>query len=81
MVEIIDISVFGATGDQNADVEKTLKKSILETSTHERNYIFNRNKNAFLGLEIGVVDKPRRAGGVPPPASTTQSTNFDWRLM
>ena len=50
MMEIIDISVFGATGDQNADVEKTLKKSILETSTHERNYIFNRNRNAFLGL-------------------------------
>ena len=50
MVKIIDVSVFGATGDQKSDVENP-QKNLAETSNHERYSVFNRFKNGLRSSE------------------------------
>ena len=42
--------MFGATGDQKSDVEKSFK-NLAETSNHERYSVFNRFKNSLRSSE------------------------------
>ena len=53
--------MFGATGDQKSDVEKTSKKNLAETSNHERYSVFNRFKNSLRSSENQLNKQHRKS--------------------